>query len=98
MAFLTEILFPGKVGNGEGGGGGLKQKCPPWGGGYGYCLELHISLTENLDLTLFSVRRSQYYISHIKSYFQQPRSRVTHGMSITLLLSSKREFGPPLIS
>ena len=85
MAFLTEILFPGKVGNGEGGGGG----------GYGYCLELHISLTENLDLTLFSVRRSQYYISHIKSYFQQPRSRVTHGMSITLPLSSKREFGPP---
>ena len=24
------------------GGGGVKQKCPPWGGGYGYFLELYI--------------------------------------------------------
>ena len=36
---------------------------------------LFISLKEKLDLTLFSVRRSQYSISHTVSYFQ--RSPVT---------------------
>ena len=34
---------------------------------------LFISLKEKLDLTLFSVRRSQYFISHTKSHIFNSR-------------------------
>ena len=34
---------------------------------------LFISLKEKLDLTLFSVRRSQYFISHAKSHIFNSR-------------------------
>ena len=34
---------------------------------------LFISLKEKLDLTLFSVRRSQYFISHTKSHIFKSR-------------------------
>ena len=49
---------------------------------------LFISLKENLDLTLFNVRRSQYYIFHIKS-LTRARSLVTNGMWIILHPSLK---------
>ena len=65
-------------GVGGGGEGGLKQKCPPWGGGYGYFLQLHIMSFEgrsawNVYLPdQWHVKQSQnlvvnYWFSHINS-------------------------------
>ena len=63
---------------------------------------LFISLKEKLDLTLFSVRRSQYFISHTPVTRHRRVQQKDHASpmvsKLLYTLSSYREFGLPVSS